>query len=149
MARWSNSIKLTDYKAFREELEGQSGVYEIGYVRDGWFYEKYAGKAKCLWQRISSYNSDKCHNHDIRAKNLEAERKLLYFHYYRTNDYAGAESRMLHRHGVKEAGLYRFNGRLENFHFSEGYSRQAALQTVVASHCGNGCRKSCPRRPFE
>jgi hypothetical protein len=147
MAKWSDAIKLGEYLYFRDELEGKSGVYEIGYVKKGEFHAKYNGKAKCLLQRISSYNSENCHNHYIYELHVRAERKMLYFHYFYTNDFEATESRLLHRHGVGVDGLYRFNQKLENAHLREGYSRETALKTVNEAHCGKSCRKSCPRRP--
>lgn len=149
MARWSDAMKLSEFLSYRSELEGRSGVYEIGYVRKGHFYEKYNGKAKCLLQRLSTYNSEYCHNHHILEKHVYATRKLLYFHFYYTNDFEGTESRLLHRHRFGADGVYKFNQKVENAHLREGYSRETALQTVNTAHCGNGCRKSCPRRPYD
>ncbi|MGI4879325.1 MAG: hypothetical protein ACRYG4_17765 [Janthinobacterium lividum] len=116
-------MKLTDYKSFRGELEGNSGVYEIGTIRSGVFYVAYVGKATCLWARITSYNRTSCHNPEIAARNLLAERKSLYFHFFKTLDFAATESRLLHRHEIGETGLYRFNRRYENVHLKEGYVR--------------------------
>jgi excinuclease UvrABC nuclease subunit len=119
MARWCDAMKLTDYASFRAELEGYSGVYEIGRVRSGIFYAEYVGKAKCLWDRISSYNGSRCHNPHIAERNLLAERKSLYFHYFKTLDYAATESRLMHRHQIGETGLYRFNRKYEYAHLYE------------------------------
>jgi hypothetical protein len=149
MARWSNAIKLEEFLSFRAELEGRSGVYEIGYIRKDTFYAKYNGETECLLRRMSNYNSKTCHNHHILKKHVDADRKMLYFHYFYTNDYKGTESRLLHRHKIGVNGLYKFNQQLENVHLDEGYSRATELQTVTTAHCGNGCRKSCPRRPFD
>lgn len=58
MARWSDAMKLSDYKEYETYLL-VPGVYEIGYIQRETFYPKYIGKAPVtLYQRIRTYGRD-------------------------------------------------------------------------------------------
>ncbi|QMW23126.1 hypothetical protein [Sandaracinobacteroides saxicola] len=146
---WSDAMKLEDFRDFRADLQGQSGCYEIGHVRAGYFYAKYAGKASCLWDRISTYNSpSKCHNIHIAERHLASDikRRNLYFHIFRTRDFAAMESRLLSREGIGLGNMYRFNQKYEAAHEHEDYSRAATLKLPDIMNKCSHCTRACPRQ---
>lgn len=110
--RWSNSMKLHEYDQYREYLEHE-GIYEIGHIRGPTFYPKYIGKSVNLYRRMRTYNNpNRCHNESILHR-LHSEYRNLWFHVIRVNDAAWSESKLLITHGIKDEGLYEFNGRYE------------------------------------
>ena len=85
MARWSDAMRLTEFRLHREYLSGYCGCYEIGYVRGNLFSPKYIGKTIDLYRRMREYNDEnKCHNDQI-AERLFGERSHLWFHVIRTD----------------------------------------------------------------
>lgn len=118
MPRWSDAMRLDQVEFFRDELRGETGVYEIGFVRDGVFLPKYIGRARtptsCLYTRLSSYtNPNRCHNKFIYLK-IQAYYYNLWCHVYRASDPAATEARMLDRHMIRrDGGLYEWNLRYE------------------------------------
>jgi hypothetical protein len=119
MARWSDAMKLTDIHFHRPYLKGFPGVYELGYVRGGYFYPKYIGRARteqtCLFTRLRSYiDPNRCHNKYLLAK-LEAERHNVWFHVCRVADPAFSEASLLFQFGLgRDDGLYAWNQRYES-----------------------------------
>jgi len=118
MARWSDAMKLSDYREHRSYLM-VPGVYEIGYIRRDIFYPKYIGKAPVtLYQRIRTYGRDlgrKSHNTDICGL-VEVNYYWLWFHVMRVSRPGGAalrEALLMHRFSIRDTGLYEWNRRYE------------------------------------
>ncbi len=112
MARWTDCMKLSDYREYRSYLDGFSGCYQIGHYY-GDFVPKYVGRAKNVWTRVSSYmDEDKCHNGFILEK-LYAPRHNLWFRVIRTERYHGLEARQQAIFGIGSEGLYAWNKRIE------------------------------------
>lgn len=118
MARWSHAMKLSDYEAFEDELQ-DPGVYELGFVREGFFYPKYVGKAPVtLWSRIRTYGAElgkRSHNAHVASLSL-AQFNKVYFHVIRCRgDFAPAvrEALLLIRHRYGHGVLYEWNQRYE------------------------------------
>lgn len=106
-------MRLHEYDRFAEFLSCE-GIYEIGHCRGDWFYPKYVGKSKNLYVRMRQYNNPKvCHNDHIYMR-LFSDYQNLWFHVIRVVDSAWSESRLLLAHGIKDEGLYEFNGRYEH-----------------------------------
>ena len=111
--RWSDAMKLSEYRDWRFWLDGYSGCYQIGVYWRGEFQPKYIGRAKNLWTRIDSYmDPRKCHNPQIMSK-LFAQRHNLWFRAIRTPRFHGLEARQQAIHGVNYDGLYVWNKRVE------------------------------------
>ena len=118
MARWSDAMKLSDYKEYKTYLQ-VPGVYEIGYIQRETFYPKYIGKAPVtLYSRIKTYGRDlgqTSHNSHIRE--LEGNYHRLWFHVMRISRPGGAalrEAMLLYRFSVRDQGLYEWNWKYEN-----------------------------------
>lgn len=118
MARWSDAMKLSDYKEYETYLL-VPGVYEIGYIQRETFYPKYIGKAPVtLYQRIRTYGRDlgrSSHNRFIREL-VEVNYHRLWFHVIRVSRPGGAalrEALLMNRMSIGEGGLYEWNCRYE------------------------------------
>lgn len=118
MARWSDAMKLSDYREHKAYLM-VPGVYEIGYVQRDTFYPKYIGKAPVtLYQRIKTYGRDLgvgSHNRFINRL-VEINHHRLWFHVMRVDRPGGAalrEAMLMRRFGILERGLYEWNCRAE------------------------------------
>jgi hypothetical protein len=117
MARWSDCYLLQDVSLRRGALQS-SGVYELGFVRrirgsvENQFTPLYIGRAKVLYQRLFSYISPRCHNEFIRLQ-YETGHLLIWYHTFKTINYAESEARMQNRLGVGRGGYYQWNKRLE------------------------------------
>jgi hypothetical protein len=119
MARWSDAMKLSEYREFRDYLDGFCGCYEIGHVKAAVFYTKYVGRAENLWDRIKTYmDESRCHN-DYIIEKLKAERHTLWFHVIKTGRYKYMEAKLQDRHGIGETGLYIWNQRVEHAYLTE------------------------------
>ena len=117
MARWSDLMKLSDYRDYKEYLS-YPGCYEIGFAQSGYFSPKYVGRGQNIYDRIKTYmNPNRCHNEYIAAK-LYAERHNLWFFVLRTQRYHGLEARLQDRHGIGEKGIYTWNQRVEISHLT-------------------------------
>ena len=67
MARWSDLMKLSDYRDYKEYLSCP-GCYEIGFAQGGFFSPKYVGRGQNIYERIKTYmNPNRCHNEYIAA----------------------------------------------------------------------------------
>lgn len=118
MARWSDAMKLSDYREYETDLQ-VPGVYEIGYIRRDTFYPKYIGKAPVtLYQRIRTYgrnlgqSSHNSHINDLAAVNYHR----LWFHVMRVSRPGGAalrEAMLMRRFSIRDGGLYEWNWRYE------------------------------------
>ena len=117
MARWSDCYLLSEVRLRRPELQS-AGVYELGFIRrragslENEFTPFYVGKAKVLYNRLSSYVSARCHNELIRIQH-ETGHLRIWYHTFRTLSYADSEARLQNRLGIGDAGYYRWNKRLE------------------------------------
>jgi hypothetical protein len=111
--RWSDAMKLSEYREWREYLDGFPGCYEIGVYWRGDFQPKYIGRATNVWKRIETYMDPlKCHNPYILMK-IHALRHNLWFRVIRTERFHGLEARQQAYWGVSHDGLYEWNKRIE------------------------------------
>jgi hypothetical protein len=113
MARWSDVMKLSEYRQFHFFLDNQPGCYRIGTYRSESFTPKYIGRASNLWTRIPTYmDPGKCHNAHLLMR-LFNERHTLWFQVIRTPRFHGLEARQQATYGVGADGLFEWNQRTE------------------------------------
>lgn len=117
--QWSNAIRLYRY----EEAPNEPGIYEIGFMRSEFFYEKYLGKATSIKDRLSKHYWLKGNNSiaeylaNVRVLQKAAQegrlkgpipRDNLYVRWSRVQDPEGQEARLLQKWD------YEWNERIEN-----------------------------------
>ncbi len=117
--RWSDCMKLSDVREYKEYLSGCPGVYEIGHVRGEWFYPKYVGKASLtaksdLFSRLKSYTYPSSRNNAHVVHRLRSEYNNVWFHVLRITDEVWTESRLQVIFGIKGDGLYEWNKKEES-----------------------------------
>ena len=110
--RWSDAMKLTDHRQWRDWLDAP-GCYQIGVFWRGDFQPKYIGRAQNVRKRIETYlDPARCHNIFISEK-IFAPRHNLWFRVIRTGRFKGLEARQQAYFGVSHEGLYEWNRRVE------------------------------------
>ena len=123
MARWTDCYRLCDVRDRRADLQA-SGVYELGFVRRttggslNLFTPLYVGKAKVLYNRLSSYISARCHNELVWLQ-YETGHLHIWYHTFKTLNYSATESRLQNRLGIGGGGYYRWNKRIETQRYSD------------------------------
>lgn len=116
MSRWSDVMKLTVITSFAYYLKGNPGVYQLGYMRGGFFLPRYIGRARtektCLYTRLTSYYSARCHNNTLKTK-LGGGTHHVWFRVCRVSDPAFTEAHQLYTHEIGLKGRYDWNERYE------------------------------------
>lgn len=111
---WSDAWILNEasVRENQRQLEGRSGVYELGFVRNNTFYPKYVGRASCLYTRMEDYTVPRI-NREVFDR-VWSNYNNVWVHWMRRADYEASEARMLYRHGIgRDDGLYEWNRRYE------------------------------------
>ncbi|MDG4550765.1 MAG: hypothetical protein P9F19_15830 [Candidatus Contendobacter sp.] len=109
---WSKEIRLRNYHSAPKE----SGIYEVGFVRNNIFNPVYVGKAVRLtiFARLQSHYEGRG-NKNIKDYLITRKRDNLWCHWMRVTDPSYMESNLLNRFGIRDDGLYKFNDRLEYY----------------------------------